>query len=222
MQETGLPLACCRYDTFADAVPAEAAPPAAVKRLDGPAHLDALLHDHAVDYGLCNKLYAAALLTPAMLDNDLAYNEDLLANWQAFCAAPGCAFCDYAGYHYRQHADSASRRGLPPQSLDDQRRAAALIRGSVPPQWPALQQSANAFYYEKLVYLASMILRRADIMPYRVQLGELRIGITAGLNDRQLGRNPQLPFAIKASAWATVHAPKLWRWVCRNFLKDRQ
>ena len=33
VQETGLPLACCRYDTFADAAPAEAAPPAAVKRL---------------------------------------------------------------------------------------------------------------------------------------------------------------------------------------------
>ena len=222
MQETHLPLACCRYDTFADALPAEAAPPAAVKRLDGPAHLDALLHDHAVDYGLWNKLYSATLLTPAMLDNDLAYNEDLLANWQAFCAAPGCAFCDWPGYHYRQHADSASRRGLPPQSLDDQRRAAALIRGSVPGQWPVLQQSANAFYYEKLVYLASMILRRADIEPYRVQLGELRIGITAGLNDRQLGRNPQLPFAIKVSAWATVHAPKLWRRVCRKYLKDRQ
>ena len=41
VQETHLPLACCRYDTFADALPAEAAPPAAVKRLDGPAHLDA-------------------------------------------------------------------------------------------------------------------------------------------------------------------------------------
>lgn len=219
---SGLPLACCRYDTFTDAAPANSAVPSNCKVLRSPAHLDALLHDHAVDYGLWNKLYSATLLTPAMLDNDLAYNEDLLTNWQAFCAAPGCAFCDWPGYHYRQHADSASRRGLPPQSLDDQRRAAALIRGSVPGQWPVLQQSANAFYYEKLVYLASMILRRADIEPYRVQLGELRIGITAGLNDRQLGRNPQLPFAIKVSAWATVHAPKLWRKVCRKYLKDRQ
>ena len=67
-----------------------------------------------------------------------------------------------------------------------------------------------------------MILRRADITPYRVQLGELRIGIAAGLNDRQLGRNPQLPFAIRVSAWATIHMPKLLRKVCRNFLKDRQ
>ena len=38
----------------------------------------------------------------------LAYNEDLLANWRAFLAAPGCAFCGFAGYHYRQHAASAS------------------------------------------------------------------------------------------------------------------
>ena len=57
------------------------------------------------------------LLTPAMLDNNLAYNEDLLANWQCvFAPRPACAFCDWPGYHYRQHADSASRRGLPPQS----------------------------------------------------------------------------------------------------------
>ena len=175
-----------------------------------------------MDYGLWNKLYSATLLTPAMLDNDLAYNEDLLANWQAFCAAPGCAFCDWPGYHYRQHADSASRRGLPPQSLDDQRRAAALIRGSVPGQWPVLQQSANAFYYEKLVYLASMILRRANAADYRVQLNELKIGIAAGADDPQLGRNPLLPRSIRFSAWLTLHMPRLWQWACRNFLKDRQ
>ena len=107
-----------------------------------------------------------------MLDNGLAYNEDLLANWRAFLAAPGCAFCDFAGYHYRQHADSASHRALPPQSIDDQRRAAAEIRATAP---AALQESVNAFYYEKLVYLASMILRRANADAYRVQLYELQV-----------------------------------------------
>lgn len=221
-QDASLPLACCRYDTFTDTVPAETASPDGYRVLTEPAHLEALLHDHAVDYGLWNKLYAAGLLTEAMLDNDLAYNEDLLANWQAFLRAPGCAFCDFAGYHYRQHADSASHRALPPQSIDDQRRAAALIRSSVPAQWPELQQSANAFYYEKLVYLASMIQRRADADNYRVHLGELNIGITAGLKDPQLGRNPKLPFAIRVAAWATVRMPKLWRRICRTFLKDRQ
>ena len=221
-QDAALPLACCRYDTFTDTVPADAPAPESYKVLAAPAHLEALLHDHAVDYGLWNKLYAAGLLTEAMLDNGLAYNEDLLANWQAFLRAPGCAFCDFAGYHYRQHPDSASHRALPPQSIDDQRRAAALIRASVPEQWPALQQSANAFYYEKLVYLASMIHRRADADGYRVQLGELNIGITAGLWDPQLGRNPRLPWSIRIAAWASIYAPKFWRRICRKFLKDRQ
>ena len=181
--------------------------------------LDALLHDHAVDYGLWNKLFSADLLTEEMLDNGLAYNEDLLANWRAFLAAPGCAFCDFAGYHYRQHADSASHRALPPQSIDDQRRAAAEIRATAPAE---MQQSVNAFYYEKLVYLASMILRRANAADYRVQLNELKIGIAAGADDPQLGRNPLLPRSIRLSAWLTLHMPRLWQWACRNFLKDRQ
>lgn len=81
---SGLPLACCRYDTFTDTVPADAPAPCNSKILRSPAHLDALLHDHAVDYGLWNKLFSADLLTEEMLDNGLAYNEDLLANWRAF------------------------------------------------------------------------------------------------------------------------------------------
>ena len=51
---SGLPLACCRYDTFTDAAPANSAVPSNCKVLRSPAHLDALLHDHAVDYGLWN------------------------------------------------------------------------------------------------------------------------------------------------------------------------
>ena len=73
---SGLPLACCRYDTFTDTVPADAPAPCNSKILRSPAHLDALLHDHAVDYGLWNKLFSADLLTEEMLDNGLAYNED--------------------------------------------------------------------------------------------------------------------------------------------------
>ena len=85
-----------------------------------------------------------------------------------------------------------------------------------------MQQSVNAFYYEKLVYLASMILRRANAADYRVQLNELKIGIAAGAGDPQLGRNPLLPRSIRFSAWLTLHMPRLWQWACRNFLKDRQ
>lgn len=194
---SGLPLACCRYDTFTDTVPADAPAPCNSKILRSPAHLDALLHDHAVDYGLWNKLFSADLLTEEMLDNGLAYNEDLLANWRAFLAAPGCAFCDFAGYHYRQHADSASHRALPPQSIDDQRRAAAEIRATAPAE---MQQSVNAFYYEKLVYLASMILRRANAADYRVQLNELKIGIAAGPTTRSWG-------AIRCCPGASVFRP---------------
>ena len=65
---SGLPLACCRYDTFTDTVPADAPAPCNSKILRSPAHLDALLHDHAVDYGLWNKLFSADLLTEEMLE----------------------------------------------------------------------------------------------------------------------------------------------------------
>lgn len=219
-QAVALPLACCRYDTFAGSPRAEAAPPAgAPARLDAPAHLRALLHDHRVDYSLCNKLYRADLLSPALLDNGYAYNEDLVANWQVFCWTEGCAFCDFAGYHYRQHGASASHRPLPPQSIDEQRRAALFVREHAV---PALQADADAFYYEKLVYLASMILRRADTEPYRAQLHELYVAIRAGLRDKHCGGSPLLPPAIRLAAWATAYCPRLWRQVCRRLLRDRQ
>ena len=74
-----------------------------------------------------------------------------------------------------------------------------------------MQQSVNAFYYEKLVYLASMILRRANAADYRVQLNELKIGIAAGADDPQLGRNPPAaPDAIPAFGLAdAAHAAAL-------------
>ena len=81
---------------------------------------------------------------------------------------------------------------------------------------PAIQQSANAFYYEKLVYLASMILRRDDAATYRVQINELGVGIRAGLQDPNLGRNPrggmgnhQLPGAVAQSVPYHVKRPAL-------------
>lgn len=220
--ESGMPVACCRRDFFTDGqTPDNLVPPKHFKVLRAPQHLDALLHDHRIDYGVWNKFYSAALPLETLLENGILYNEDLLANWRIFSQVPGCVFCDFVGYHYRQHPASMSH-GLPVQSIDDQRRCALLIRESVPPQWPKLQQSANAFYYEKLVYLASMILRRETPAAYRVQYGELVIAIQAGLHDRQLGRNPRLPLPIKLAAWATVRTPELWRKLCRRLLKDRQ
>lgn len=144
-----------------------------------------------------------------------------MANWRIFLLAKGCVYLPFGGYLYRQHAAGMSH-ALPPQSLDDQRTAALRIRESVPAQWPALQQSADAFYYEKLVYLTSMILRRENTELYRVQYGEMLIAISGGLKDRRLGRNPRLPFVMRLAAIATVRCPKLWRKVCRKYLKDRQ
>ena len=193
--------------------------PEEAQRMLDPAHLDALLHDHGVDFSLCNKVYAARILDAADFDNGFAFNEDLMANWQIFSKIEGCAFVDFAGYHYRQHAASASHRPLAPASIDEQRRAAIYIRQHA---GPAMQESADAFYYEKLVYLASMILRRSDADAYRVQLGELCVGIRAGLSDKRLGRNPRLPLSIRISAVATVHCTALWAAVCRRLLKDRR
>lgn len=218
-RSTGLKAACCRYDSFTDTVPENVPVPEEAQRLLAPAHLDALLHDHGVDYSLCNKVYAAEALDPADFDNGFAFNEDLLANWQIFSKLEGCAFVDFAGYHYRQHAASASHRPLAPASIDEQRRAAIYIRQHAAPD---MQESADAFYYEKLVYLASMILRREDADAYRIQLGELCVGIRAGLKDKRLGRNARLPRSIRVAAFATVHCTALWAAVCRRLLKDRR
>ena len=218
-RSSGQQIACCRYDCFTGGIPAEAPAPGETTILQPPAHLDSLLHDHNVDYGLWNKLYSAELMTPEVLDNGFSYNEDLLANWDLFRHAQGVAYLDFAGYHYRQHTDSASHRALPPESIDQQRQTAVYIREHASPE---IQQSANAFYYEKLVYLSSMILRRDDPTAYRVQINELWVGIRSGLKDPNLGRNPRLPLRIRIAAWATVHSPDLWRKVCRSLLKDRR
>lgn len=220
--ESGMPIACCRRVLFTDdAVPAPGPLTAKSTLYSAPDHLDALLHNHDMDFGLWNKLYTADLPLEELLDNNVLYNEDLMANWRIFLLAKGCVYLPYAGYRYRQHAASMSH-ALPPQSLDDQRAVALHIRESVPAQWPALQQSADAFYYEKLVYLTSMILRREDTAPYRVQYGEMLIAISSGLKDRRLGRNPRLPLVMRLSAVATVRFPKLWRRLCQKYLKDRQ
>ena len=63
---------------------------------------------------------------------------------------------------------------------------------------------------------------RDDAAAYRVQINELGVGIRAGLQDPNLGRNPRLPLAIRAAAWATINCPVLWRKVCRTMLKDRR
>ena len=217
-EQSGLPIACCRYDTFTEAPSLNAAPPETFTELEDPHHLEALLHDHRVDYSLCNKLYDANLMQSEFLDNGLAHNEDLLANWKAFCLAPGMAFCDFAGYHYRQHAASASHHTLTVKELEDHRAAAAAILDQAP---DALRQSAGAFYYEKLTYLVTRILRLPADAALDPILRQLTDELRQGEHDPLLGANPILPRAVRIASRAAVHAPWLLRAVCRLVLHDR-
>ena len=217
--ESLLPIACCRFDTFRNAPALNAPPPDAHRVLNDPEHLDALLHDHRVDYSLCNKLYDAALMTPSLLNNGLTHNEDLLANWQAFLQVPGIAFCDFAGYHYRQHGDSSSHRALTPAEIDDHLTVARAILDTAPDN---MKCSAGAFYYEKVTYLASRILRRPHDPALDPALDALRAQLRRGRKDPAQGANPRLPKAIRMAALAAIHAPGLTRALFGLLLRDRQ
>lgn len=225
-EAAGTAIACCRYKPFMGAAPAsshlmaDAAPPPA-RRLDPPVHTEALLHDQRVDYSLCNKLYRRAALSPSMLDNTVRYNEDLLANWQAFAKADGLAFVDWAGYYYRQNPASATRRGLPPAFFADQAAVARRIRdeAAASAEGP-LAASAWAFYYEKLLYLHSMILRQ-DAPDYfdreRTALErELRPQLGRALGCRAL--RPQMKLVGLLACWGGG----AYRALCRLVLRDRQ
>ena len=203
-----LPVACCRLEAFRSAPPLNAAPPRDYRTLEEPAHLEALLHDHRVEYSLCNKLYDSTLLTPELLDNGLTHNEDLLANWNVFLQLPGVAFCDFAGYYYRQHGGSSSHLAV-----------AETIRDTAP---AALAGSVGAFYYEKLSYLASRILRSPRDPALDPALAELRDALRQGLHDPLLGANPQLPRTMRWAARLTVAAPWLARLVFGLLLHDRK
>ena len=216
----GLPLACCRFAPFTAAPGPNLPPPADYAVLRAPDHCRALLHDKRMDYSLCNKLYRADHITPELLDNGYRYNEDLYANWQIFRGAAGAAFCDFVGYHYRQHGGSASHRAHSPESITQQREIAARIRGEA--AGTPCAEAANSFYYEKLTYLASMILRRRDAAPYAAPLDELAAALREGLDDPALGKNPALPRGIRLAALATVHCRGPYRLLCRALLRDRQ
>ena len=94
-QTTRCQIACCRYDCFTEDIPPESPPPSQTTVFQPPAHLDALLHDHRVDFGLWNKLYAHELITAEIMDNGLAYNEDLVANWQIFQRGRRLCLCGF-------------------------------------------------------------------------------------------------------------------------------
>lgn len=216
---SGLPVACCRYQPFMGSAPAfgQEKPPAAAL-LRPPAHIEALLHDQRVDYSLCNKLYRRGVLAPGMFAGPVRYNEDLLTNWQAFGPAEGLAMIDWVGYYYRQNPASATRRGLSPAFFADQQAVAARIRDEA--AGGLLAKSAWAFYYEKLLYLHSMILRQ-DAPDY---FERERLSLEASLRG-QLGKAlgcGALRFPLKLVALLACLGGGIYRRLCRLALRDRQ
>ncbi len=218
-ESQGMPIACCRYQPFmgASPLPGQQTPPPAVTLLP-PKDTEALLHSQQVDYSLCNKLYRRGAITPDMLAGPVRYNEDLLANWQAFALAKGLAFVNWAGYYYRQNPASATRRGLSPAFFADQAAVAARIRDEA--AGGPLAASAWAFYYEKLLYLHSMVLRQ-DAPEY---FERERLMFEKELR-RQLGKAlgcGALRPRMKLVALLACLGGGAYRRLCRLVLRDRQ
>lgn len=216
--QTGLPCAACRYDTFFDTPPLneEYSSPSAVA-LKGTDHLSALLHDKRVDWGLWNKLYLRHLMSPDAFEAGVTYNEDLWTNWTLLNRAPGMAFVDLPGYHYRQHSASISRRPLSQKQLDDQMQVADHIAAQA--KGTPLEESAAAFRYEKLLYLYSMILRQEDTAPFAGTLAAYKELIRRDLPAMK--KSPHLSTAMKAAAYASVYAAGPYRFACRKILEKR-
>lgn len=225
--ETGAEAVCCRYKPFMGARPAmpdidiSLGPPPA-KLLAAPAHTEALLHDQRVDYSLCNKLYRRGVLDGSLFETQVRYNEDLLTNWQAFARLGGLGFLDWAGYYYRQNPASATRRGLSPAFFADQAAVARQIRDEAagPRAAEGLGESGWAFYFEKLLYLHSMILRQ-DAPEYfereRTALeAELRPQLRRALSCKALR------WPMKVVGLLACYGGGAYRALCRAVLRDRQ
>lgn len=216
-RSTGLPAACCRFVAFWGRPPAPGTVPPPTT-LAAPAHLNALLHDKRVDYSLCNKLYRRALLENEEFDCPVVYNEDLYLNWRLLQNAAGMAFVDFVGYFYRQHGASITHRPLRRQAIDDQLFVADTILDSA--RGGPLEDSAWAFYCEKLLYLDSMILRRADARKFWPDHHTL-CRLLRGLMGRVLA-SPYLSPALKLAALLACHASPVYHALCRLLLTDRR
>ena len=210
-------LAFCRFAPFTGQPPADEQPPAG-QVLSGQTACEMLLHDQRLDYALSNKLFAKGLLTPAMLQCPYRYNEDLLASWRTFAGVQTAVFYDFDGYHCRQHAASTSHQGITLPFLTDQHAVAKLILQSA--QNTPLQQSASAFYYEKLLYLESMILRQPRQSEFDGLRRELRIELKAGFAAAL--RNGSLSRGMKLCAVLSRFLPPAWHLACQTLLHDKR
>ena len=211
-------LAFCRFSPFTGQPKAEETISRTGKPMPGLQAQKMLLHDQRLDYALSNKLFSRKVITPDMLESPYRYNEDLLASWRAFAGVKTAVFFDFAGYHCRQHAGSTSHKGITLPFLNDQLSVAKLIlRDS---QGTPMQQSAEAFYYEKLLYLESMILRTAANPAFaelhQTLKSELRARYSAALHNDDIGPGILLCAVFSRRLhWA-------WHLACRTLLHDKR
>ena len=216
---TGLPAACCRFRPFlGEEPPAVPDEPGERIVLAAPRQLEALLHDKRVEYSLCNKLYHRSLFDGFDFSSPVIYNEDLYLNWKLLQRVAGMAFVDLVGYFYRQHAASTTHRPLSRRALEDQLFVADTIRKDS--AGTPLEGSVRAFYYEKLLYLDSMILRQADCREFQNEHLRLRRALRGGfLGALAL---PQLTAGMKLAALLACLGGPFYRWACRLLLTDRR
>ncbi|WP_417026773.1 glycosyltransferase family 2 protein [Candidatus Allofournierella excrementavium] len=218
-RSTGLPVACCRFLPFLGEQPPEVPDePGQRLRFEAPRQLDALLHDKRVEYSLCNKLYHRGLFEGFDFSSPVIYNEDLYLNWHILQRVKGMAFVDLVGYFYRQHAASTTHRPLNRRALEDQLFVASTILTEA--EGGVLEPSVRAFYYEKLLYLDSMILRQENARDFCADHRRLRGQLRGGL--AQALALPRLPAKMKAVALVACLPGPFYRWLCRLLLTDRR
>ena len=216
-QSQNAQLAFCRFAPFTETPSPDTEPPAG-RSLSGQAAREMLLHDQRLDYALSNKLFRAGVLTADMLRCPYRYNEDLLASWRAFAAVQTAVFLDFDGYHCRQHAASTSHSGITLPFLTDQLAVAKRIL--LDAEGTSLQASAKAFYYEKLLYLESMILRQSAQSEFDSLHSTLRAELRYGFHDAM--HSAFLGTGMKACALLSRRVPPVWHAVCRLLLRDKR
>lgn len=212
-ETTNAAVVCCRIVPFAESAPVEQAA-GKITVWQGEDAIHHLLHDKAVDYSLCNRLYHREVMLPRYLANGYRYNEDLLANWLALRKADAMAFLDFGGYFYRQQSQSTSHRALNEAFITQQWQIAARIARN------RNEDTIRSFYYEKLLYLYSMILRQDNYQDFSVLGSTLLQFIKKDYNQALKYRN--LSAKMKLVATLSVFPPQYYRPICRAMLKDRR
>ena len=216
---TALPVACCRFLPFlGEQPPVVPDEPGEQLRFEAPRQLDALLHDKRVEYSLCNKLYHRSLFDGFDFSSPVIYNEDLYLNWHILQRVKGMAFVDLVGYFYRQHAASTTHRPLNRRALEDQLFVASTILNEAKDS--VLEPTVRAFYYEKLLYLDSMILRQENARDFCADHRRLRAQLRTGLTEALASAH--LPLKMKGVALVACLPGPFYRWLCRLLLTDRR